>query len=400
MISSLGLVTNSGLGKEPFACAVRSGRARLSPVQRGAYHVRNGGSRSVASVDDADLQQVLPPARARRMSRPSRFAVVAALEAAAEREEDGAMDWEPASLWMGTCYGPSAYTEGLLRQVADEGPQAASPTFFIESVANAPAAQVALRLRCRGANVTITQREASTVLALGQAARAIATGRTSRALAGSVEELNPLLHSVLDRYGALSHAAPGEPERARPFDRSRDGFVLGEGAAIVCVEREDEVASPLARVLGVVRAFDPSAPSTSWGRGASALAGALRRGLERMQCDPGSIDLIVSGANGARDGDALEAAVLTELWPDRQPAILAPKAVSGEFGGAPLAAAVLACSGVDLGPGVAANASLDPALGLRPSPAECSAAPPGRVLVSALAVGGAAAWLILESCAR
>jgi 3-oxoacyl-[acyl-carrier-protein] synthase II len=378
---------------------MRSGAERFGQIDRERYHRRERAQLG-AVVEGASVTRWLPAIKARRMSRPSRFAVAAALAAVAERERQAAVDWSSAATVLGTCFGPSAYTEGMLRQVHEEGPQGASPVLFIESVANAPAAQIALRFKSHGANVTVTQREASGLLATREAAQAVARGECSCAFTGSVDELDPLLHSVLDRYGALARSRGSCRESSRPFAADRNGFVAGEGAVVAVLERESMAPpQPLARLVGSVAAFDPTASQTSWGSGGEALSEILVQGLQRIGCHPSSIDLVVSGASGSRAGDALEAEVLRRVWPAALPAVLTPKSVAGEVSGTLLAAGVLACAGHDLGPGLGApevRAALDPLLRLP----EVPRAVPGarRVLVSALAAGGAAAWLVLERC--
>jgi 3-oxoacyl-[acyl-carrier-protein] synthase II len=205
--------------------------------------------------------------------------------------------------------------------------------------------------------------------------------------------MTPLLHAILDRFGALAH---GEPEEARPFDRGRNGFLAGEGAAVLVLEDEDLAQSrgarPLARVLGWGSAFDATAPPWGWGEGAEVLARALRRTLERAGVD--AVELIVSGASGAVAGDRLEARTLQAAWEGVPlPPVVAPKAVTGEYGGGHLAASVLAASGARLGP-AAGFAERDPELRIVPHDGS-PLSPPKTVLVSSLAAGGAAAWLVL-----
>ena len=266
---------------------------------------------------------------------------------------------------------------------------------FTESVANAAAAQIALRLKARGPSLTITQREASGLLALAQATHSVAHDKCELAIAGGVDELSPLLHAVLDRFGALARARHGREEAARPLDLERNGYVAAEGATVVCIEPEDTASHPLARILGNVAAFDPSASSTDWGNGGVGLAASLTRSLERLDIDPGTIDVIVTGASGSTNGDRLEASVLATIWPSGTPPIVAPKAVTGEYSGSGLAAALLLCEGRRFGP-TPGFSRPDPALGVEPitNPIELT---PHRVLVSAPAVGGAAAFLILET---
>jgi 3-oxoacyl-(acyl-carrier-protein) synthase len=147
--------------------------------------------------------------------------------------------------------------------------------------------------------------------------------------------------------------------------------------------------------LGGFSAFDATAPAGGWGRGAATLARALERGLERLGLAPERIDLIVSGASGSRHGDRLEAQVLRAAWGARPlPPIVAPKAVTGEYGGAFLAAAILAVE-ERAAWGASWYAESDDACGIAPHKGPI---PDGArtVLVTSLAAGGSASWLVLE----
>jgi len=104
------------------------------------------------------------------------------------------------------------------------------------------------------------------------------------------------------------------------------------------------------------------------------------------------VDAVISGASGARVGDALEAEVLRAVLPHRPP-VLVPKAVHGEYGGGTLGAALLALQGSAFGHPVGCTEP-DRALGIVPASGRIRAR---SVLCSALAAGGAAAWLILEA---
>jgi 3-oxoacyl-[acyl-carrier-protein] synthase II len=266
-------------------------------------------------------------------------------------------------------------------------------------VANAPAAQVAIHCRAAGRNHTICQREAGPLTALARGAAGVASGRAARALAGAAEEITPLVFATLDRFRALARPVGGAPESARPFDRRRDGFTVADGAAVLVLEPAEAAAARGARVLARVRgwggAFDPTAGRSGWGTGSSVLARELQSLLDRMGLAPSDFDRIVSGASGAVAGDRLEAAVLDHVFAGAPPPVLAPKGVTGEYGGGFLAAAVLAAAGRPFGakPGCERP---DPALAVvahhgSPLP------PPHRLLITSLAAGGSAAWVILEA---
>jgi 3-oxoacyl-[acyl-carrier-protein] synthase II len=258
LLTGLGTIGAWGPGSDRLAAALAGGEALAVEVDRSAGYHRPGGAGRACLVPPGQLGCWLSPGESRRMSPPSKLALAAARMAmrCAGLECGGE---EGAAVVIATAFGPSTNTEALLKQIFRESPEAASPTLFTESVANAPAAQIA-------------QREAGPLIALGRAAGEVAAGRAPRALAGAVDEMTPLLHALLGRFGALSR----EAGVARPFDRRRSGFLAGEGATVVTLETARGLAErggrALARLLAWGSAFDPTAPTTGWGTGAEALA--------------------------------------------------------------------------------------------------------------------------------
>lgn len=403
LLTGLGTVGASGCGAESLGEALASSDPLtwLSEIDRSAgYHPANGsGSRRAFLTGGVRLTDWIAPGEARRMSPPSKLAVASARMALRGAGfADARCGREETSVVVATTFGPSSYSEALIKQILFEGPEATSPFYFTESVANAPAAQIAILCRARGPSVTVCQREAGPLLAVAQAATDVAAGKAPSALAGSVEEMTPLLHALLDRFGALAVPGPDGAEAARPFDRRRGGFLAAEGAAMIFLETaesaEERGARPLARLLAWGSAFDPTAPRTGWGTGGARLARSLVRGLERAGVGIGDVDRIVSGASGSRHGDRLEAEMLRAAWGDRPlPPVLAPKAAVGEYGGGFLGAAVLAAGGARFGP-TSGFTTPDPGLGIVPYDGG-DLPSPSTVLVTSLAAGGAAAWLVL-----
>lgn len=392
-VTGLGTLGAYGSGMESLRRALAASEPpALTEVDRSAgYHLAQAPKRAFL-VDPALLREWVPPGEARRMSPPSRFALAAARMAL---RGEGLPD-ERTGVVISTAFGPSSYSEGLLKQILLEGPESASPILFMESVANAPAAQIAIASKARGPSVTICQREAGPLLAVGQAAADVAAGRVPRALAGALDEMTPLLHSLLDRFGALArNNGPEGTEVARPLDRRRAGFLAAEGATMLLLE-SDPKAPPLARVAAWGSAFDPSAPAVGWGTGHAGLARALRRTLERAGIPLERIDRVVTGASGSRPGDRVEALLLREAWGELPlPPVLAPKSVTGEYGGGFLGAAVLAAAGAPFGPTAGFE---EPDSELRIVPHDGSPLPPpSTVLVTSVAAGGAASWLVLEA---
>jgi 3-oxoacyl-[acyl-carrier-protein] synthase II len=397
VLTGLGVVGAHGVGRDTLSQALRAGRPLVSEMDRSAGYHAAESSRFVAAVPKIDLARWLPPAEARRLSMPSRYAVAAA-RMAVEDAGFASLAGRRVAVVLATAFGALLFTEKLVRQILDEGPESAQPFYFSECVANAAAARVAIALGARGANVTITQREAGPILAVARGAQEVREGRADVAVAGAVDEMTPLLHA-LDRFRATARNGSGRGEAARPFDAMRDGVLAGEGAAAVVIEREDDAqargAHLLARIAASGAAFDATAPVSDWGDGDAHLARALCGVLDRAGIGIASLDRVVSGASGARRGDRLESATLAALWDRRPiPPVLTPKAVLGEFGGGLLAAAVAALEGVPFGR-VPSFETKDASLAIAPHDGRELPAP-RRVLVSALAAGGAAAWTVLE----
>ena len=405
VITGLGMIGPCGHGRGALAAALAAGRPVAAEVDRGAGLHRKGGAQLAALVGERDVSRWIHPAAARRISLPSKFAVSAARMALADAglaeaglAEAGAGS-DRVGVYLATAFGSVLSTERLLRRILLEGAQAAQPFDFSECVANAPAAQLAIAVGARGPNETLTQRESGPLLAVARGAQAVREGLVNRALVGAVEEVTPLLHALLDRFGALARAEGPLPEMPRPFDRRRNGFLAGEGATLLVLEREDDARARGARVLARVvwsgAAFDATASAADWGDGHAPLAAVLRAGLDSLPGGASGVSAVVSGASGARRGDRIEGRVLRAAWGKVPlPPVLVPKAVVGEYGGGILAPALLALEGAPMGP-TPGFEEPDPEVGVAPHGGGAREIP-ARVLLTGLASGGAAAWVVLE----
>jgi 3-oxoacyl-(acyl-carrier-protein) synthase len=212
-------------------------------------------------------------------------------------------------------------------------------------------------------------------------------------MAGVSDEVSPILHAVLARYGAL------DPDgRPRPFGRNRCGTLATEGATVLVLEDEEEARQRGSRPVALLRAWgranDPTATATDWGSGWEVLASAVRSGFERQGLHPEDVGRLVCGASGAERGDELEAHLLEVLFRGKWPPALAPKQLTGEYGGGFLAS-ILWAHGLEVAPTGPWHGGHDPNLpvtlhGGGPLP------PAQLTLVTSLASAGAAAWLVLE----
>lgn len=401
-ITGLGVVSALGCHTDPFIQSLKNGERSAQPVDRnGGWHGRHS-SRLAAFVTENERSWRPSGIAMRRFSRPSRFAVAAAVQAisGATDFQKPAVDDPHLGISMSTFFGPSLFTQNIMDQTLNSGPAAVSPSLFTECVANAAAAQVSLALRARGPQLTMLSREAGPASAVIQAVNILRHGQARRMLAGTAEEMTPFVHAQLDRFRSLARPVGDLAEAARPFDRRRNGLLAAEGAGIILMEAPSASGSggtrPLAKVIGGRMAFDPTSTPSGWGTGSEALADALSGLLEQSQLGPEGIDLIVSGAAGSRQGDRLEAEILHRVWRHASlPPVLAPKAQTGDFGGGFLAAAILAAAGKYRGQ-PAGDFQMDPELRMPVLQGTLSTAP-RRTLITAPASGGPYGWLILEN---
>jgi 3-oxoacyl-[acyl-carrier-protein] synthase II len=400
VITGIGVVAGQDCGVAALAATLRGHAIKTMEVEDPHGYRLPGAARRAVLTRGVDLSAWLPASAARRMSPPSRFAVAAAQMALVEAGLAGHAGGGRTGVVLSSAFGPVTSTEQMLDTARRDGPQAVSPFAFAESVANAAAGQVAIFTKAQGPNLTVIQREAGTLTAVGRAGDLIASGRADCVLAGTVDEMPPLLHALFGRFDALVKPDAAGDEIARPFDARRAGFVGAEGAVVAVLEEEERArargARALARIRGFAGAFDAGAPRVGWGTGSEDLARGLERMLRRSGSTRDEVSRIVSGASGAIAGDRLEADVLQRVWRDAAlPPILAPKGHVGEYGGGFLAAAVMSVAGGEFAP-TAGFEHPDPALRIRPFGGGILAPAP-LTLVTSLSSGGSAAWLLLEA---
>jgi 3-oxoacyl-[acyl-carrier-protein] synthase II len=157
-------------------------------------------------------------------------------------------------------------------------------------------------------------------------------GNVRAALVGGVEEVNEMIFSVLDRLGALAHTNGVVDEGSRPFDRRRNGIVIGEGSAVLTIESET-AKQPYAYVSGFGIARDTTATISDWGSGHEAVATAMRAAIDDAEIEVSMIDAIYASANSSHRADRLEYRAIQALFGDRVPPVVATKGYFGEYAG-------------------------------------------------------------------
>ena len=377
-ITGIGIVAPGAIGLDAFREQLAQGRSAISTIER--FDTAGLSAHKAFLLRDFTPRDFIPAMKMRRMNTLSRVALSAA-KLAVTNAGDPALD-QATGVAVGTAFGPVQTSVEYMNEYVEKGPALAPPQLFAESVANAPGSHIAIDLDLRGFNITITQRESSVLAAAMYAASQIIKGAAPAALIGGVDEVNEMLFSVLDRIGALAH---GEDESSRPFDRHRNGMVIGEGG---CVMIAGGAGKPYAWLSGFGIARDVTASVSGWGTGERAVIAAMRGAMDDAGIKIGDVDAIYASANSSVRGDLLEARAIEELCGTDMP-VVTTKGLFGEYaagGGLQLAAAVLAVADQNLHPSAGfSEAGEEFRINVN---RELRRMPVGNVIVNSVSAGG------------
>src|SRR5262249_55367424 len=237
VVTGMGLITPLGTGVGAFWNGLvegRSGVRRITLCDPG-----DSPSRIAAEVPAFEPRDYIEAKEARRLSRASQFAVAAARMALADSGfvvDDGNRYEVGALIGNGSSSPPD--TENVMRTLIGRGFSKVNPFYITSSLPNMPSCQVAIQLGLLGYNTAIATACAASSQAIGEAAEVIRRGDATVMLAGGTEA--PICQLTLASFCATRPLSTrtDDPEGAsRPFDRTRDGFVLGEGAGVLVLEQ-------------------------------------------------------------------------------------------------------------------------------------------------------------------
>ena len=313
-ITGIGMITAIGTGREAFRAGLRAGHSPVRRIDR--FDPSPFRSQVAAQVDDFDPLAWMPPKTARQLDRFSQFALVTgrlALEdARLTPGRDGAADPQRIGIYLGSALGGIAYAEEQHTRYLERGIRQVAPNLALAVFGGAAPANLGIALDVRGPVLSTANSCASGAVALGEALGDLREGRVDTAIAGGCEiPLSPLAFGAFDIIRALSASHNDEPETAaRPFDTERDGFVMGEGAALLVLEAADVAerrgAAPYAELLGYGATSDGHHMVQPRADGLEA-ARAATIALADAKVDPSEIDYVNAHASSTPLGDLAEA---------------------------------------------------------------------------------------------
>jgi 3-oxoacyl-[acyl-carrier-protein] synthase II len=335
VVTGLGVVAPNGVGKEAFWSACVNGHSGVDYIH--SFDATNYPVRIAGEVNDFDVLPYVPSEHRKSikvMSRPARFAVGAAGLAATDAHLDlPNEDPERIGVVMGTGVVPvdlseltpalveSADDEGKLQidQLCKHGPDVLVPLWILKYLPNMVSAHVSLTLGAQGPNSTITTACVAGTQAIGEAFRMIDRGDADIVFAGgSDSRIDPMMMLAYSKLGTLGQLNGRNPDEvSRPFDRTRDGFVMGEGAGVLVLEDLDRAkargAFIYAEVLGFGSSFDAYS-LTKPDPDAKGAARAIESALKEARIDRREVDYVNAHGTSTRLNDQMETAAVKRVF--------------------------------------------------------------------------------------
>ncbi len=317
VITGVGAVTPVGTGAEGLWRGLRERRSGVREITR--FDASPFRTRIAAEISDFDPADHMERKRARRLDRFSQLGVAAARLALEDAALDPAgLDRDRAGASMGSALGGVAFAEAQAEVYRREGIKRVDPALALTVFAGAVSCNIAMEFGFTGPNVTNAMSCASGTIAIGQALQAIRRGEADVMLAGGAEApLSPLCFGAFTVIRAMSTRNEDPATACRPFDEARDGFVMGEGAALLVLEERSRAVArgaPIyAEVLGFAMtsdAYHMTAPKPD-GREA---ARAMSLALADARLAPGDVGYINAHGSSTPLNDAIETLAIKRVF--------------------------------------------------------------------------------------
>lgn len=317
VITGLGVITPLGLTVEGFWHNLTTGVSGAGYIT--SFDTSDFPVKISCEVKDFNPANYMDRKLAKRTVRGTQFAIAASRMAMEDAKlVIDSTNGHNIGVVMNTGGGGIADVEDGARTLVQKGPRWVSPLFIPSVMPNAASCLVSMVTGAKGPIITSAAACASGNYALVEARRLLLLDEAVALIAGGTESgTKPLTFAALGRMGALSRRNDDPQHACRPFDKNRDGFVYGEGAAVMVVETEEHARQRGARIYAEIAggaitgdAYHITAPDPS-GDGA---ARAMQLALERAGMQPGEIDCIFAHGTGTKLNDVTETKAIKQVF--------------------------------------------------------------------------------------
>ncbi len=339
VITGIGLVSPIGNDTPTTWKAMQEGRSGVGPISY--FDASDQDSRIAAEVKDFDPSQYIDRKEVRRNDRFVHYAVAASKQALADAEftitDDVADD---VGVIIGSGIGGLTTCHDQFKVLFDRGPDRVSPFFITMFIVDIAAGFVSMQVGARGPNFATVSACATSANAVGEASEMIRRGDAIAMLAGGSEcGVSPMGMASFASMHALSRRNDDPEHASRPFDATRDGFVMGEGSGVLLLEDEEHARNRGARIYAEIIGYASTADAyhiTEPAPQGEGLTRAIRRTLVKAQLAPEDVDYVNAHGTGTMLNDRNETAALKTVFGDhaKKLAVSSTKSMIGHTLGA------------------------------------------------------------------
>lgn len=317
VVTGIGLVSPVGIGTEATWQAIRAGQPGIGPIT--LFDASAFTTRIAGEVKGFVPEDFISRKDTKKMGRFIHFALAASDFALQQAKLNITTDnAERVGVYVGSGIGSFEVIEREHEKLLQSGPSRVSPFFITATIANLAAGQISIRTGASGPNLTVATACTTGAHAIGEAYRILERGNADVMICGGSEAaITPLSVAGFAAMRALSTQNEVPATASRPWDRDRDGFVVGEGAGVLILEElehaRDRDADILAELVGYAAnsdAFHTNAPPED-GRGVRRV---MQLALEDAQLEPANIQYLNAHATSTPLGDRAEATAITAAF--------------------------------------------------------------------------------------
>lgn len=316
-ITGLGAITPIGMGKESFWNSLTQGKSGVGLITR--FDTTDFDTKIGAEVKDFNPSDYMDKKEAKRMDRFTQYAVVGAKLAL----EDGKIDLDKLNLdkvgvVIGVGIGGMETMGTEFAKLGDRGPSRVSPLYIPMMISNMAPGQISMTFGFRGPTMTITTACASGTHAIGEAFRMIKSGNADMIVTGGAEaSITPISLAGFCSMKALSTRNDNPTKASRPFDKERDGFVMGEGAGILILEELNHALARGANIYGEIVGYGSTSDAfhiTQPDPEAKGASRAMEMALNEAEADYHDIEYINAHGTSTYFNDKLETLAIKSVF--------------------------------------------------------------------------------------
>lgn len=347
VITGIGVVSPIGVGKEAFGTALREGKSGANMITN--FDVSAFSTRFACQVKDFKPEDFIDRKKAKRMALFTQFGFAAAKMAV----EDSGIDFSKEDISrVGVVTGTGMCGLEILerehRNLLEKGPGRVSPFLIPMIITNMLPGEIAIHYGVKGPNYAVSSACASSNHAMGDALRLLRYGDVDVMITGGAEAaITPIGLGGFCSLRALSSRNDAPEKASRPFDKNRDGFVMGEGAGIIVLETLEHAQKRGAKIYAELvgygasdDAYHMTAPDPS----AEAGILAMKSAIKDAGISPDEVDYVNAHGTSTEYNDAAETLIIKKVFGDRASkiAISSTKSMTGHLLGAAGAAEIVA----------------------------------------------------------